>query len=171
MRPPEFSRDDSGDIDFIKHALDWLKKNEGYEPDYIVHLRPTTPFRNPDLVDKAVKHFIQSNQFTSLRSSHEMSESAYKTFEISSVGVYKRVGVESTELDGANNARQGFPKTYQANGYVDVLSVEFIRRTGLLHGNQVLPFITEVVTEVDSEDDFEYLEFQLSNDEQRYGIF
>lgn len=171
LRPLELSRDDSGDIDFIKHALDWLRKNEDYEPDYIVHLRPTTPFRNPDLIDKAVKHFTQSNQFTSLRSSHEMSESAYKTFEISSDGVYKRVGDESTELDGANNARQGFPKTYQANGYVDVLSVEFIRKTDLLHGNQVLPFITEVVTEVDSEDDFKYLEFQLSNDEQGYGLF
>jgi N-acylneuraminate cytidylyltransferase len=169
LRPPELSRDNSGDIEFIKHALDWLNKNEDYEPDYIVHLRPTTPFRNPDLIDKAVKYFIQSSHFTSLRSSHEMSESAYKTFEISSDGVYKRVGVQSTELDGANNARQEFPKTYQANGYVDILSVEYIRKTGLLHGNRVMPFITEVVTEVDSEDDFKYLEFQLSNDEKRYG--
>ncbi len=171
LRPPELSGDSSGDIDFIQHALGWLKKNEGYEPDYIVHLRPTTPFRNPALIEKAINDFLKADPFTSLRSAHEMPESAYKTFEISPEGVYKRVGLESTELDSANNARQSFPKTYQANGYVDLLSVKFIEKTGLLHGNRVMPFITEVVTEVDSEGDFKFLEFQLITNQTNCGLF
>ena len=90
-----------------------------------------------------------------------MSESAYKTFEISSDGQLKMVGSNSTSIDAANYARQSFPKTYMANGYIDVLSTEFIRKTGLLHGDNVIPFMTPTVVEVDTEDDFRNLEYQL----------
>ncbi len=61
----------------------------------------------------------------------------------------------------ANHARQTFSKTYQANGYVDVLSVSFIRESSQLHGDRVMPFITSPVVEVDTEEDFAYLEFQV----------
>lgn len=160
LRPAEISADRSTDYDFVVHALDWLAK-EGGEPDFLVHIRPTTPFRNPCLIDAAVGEFVKATQGTALRSVHEMSESAYKTFEIAAAGQLKRLGSDDTALDSANNARQQFPSTYVANGYVDVLSSAFIRRTGLLHGDHVLPFITPPVVEVDTESDFAHLEFQL----------
>jgi N-acylneuraminate cytidylyltransferase len=161
LRPAEISQDRSTDYEFVVHALDWLAA-QGAEPDYIVHIRPTTPFRDPDLVARAVDAFAASTQATALRSIHEMSESAYKSFEIAPGGQLKRLGSDSTELDAANNARQQFPKTYIPNGYVDVLSTRFIRDRKLLHGNHVMPFETPAVTEVDTEDDFAQLEFQLS---------
>jgi len=161
LRPAQISTDQSTDYDFIKHALDWFSRN-GDEPDYIVHIRPTTPFRNPSLIDEAINLFIQNRRATALRSVHPMSESAYKTFEIAAAGQLKRIGYSSTDLDGANSARQSFPKTFTANGYVDVLSTQFIRKAGLIHGDHVLPFITPSVTEVDTEDDFKLLEFEIS---------
>lgn len=160
LRPVEISGDKSTDYDFIKHALDWLAKNDN-EPDYIVHIRPTTPFRDPALIDQAINLFINTPQATALRSVHQMSESAYKTFEIAAEGQLKRLASDSTELDAANNARQQFPATYIANGYVDVLSTAFVRAASLIHGNYVLPFISPAVTEVDTEEDFELLEFEL----------
>ena len=161
LRPEVIANDKSTDYEFVIHALDWLAAHGG-EPDYIVHIRPTTPFRDPKLIDDAILAFQNSKVATSLRSVHQMSESAYKTFEVAASGQLKRVGVDSTSLDIANNARQQFPNTYSANGYVDVLSTEFIRRSGLLHGNWVLPFITPTVCEVDTESDFSFLEFQLT---------
>ncbi|NDA64618.1 MAG: acylneuraminate cytidylyltransferase family protein [Chitinophagia bacterium] len=162
LRPPEISGDQSTDYDFIIHTLDWLSLH-GDEPRYIVHVRPTTPFRDPTLIGKAVEIFQNSaKHITSLRSAHEMSESAYKTFEITTEGRFKAIGGELIALDSANNARQQFPSTYQANGYVDVLSTRFIRNSGLIHGDWVLPFITPKVVEVDTEDDFLLLEYQLS---------
>lgn len=162
LRPAEISGDRSTDYDFIKHALDWFSQNGG-EPEYIVHIRPTTPYRDPTLIDQAVVALINQPQATALRSVHPMSESAYKTFEIAPGGQLKRVASESTELDTANNARQEFPVTYIANGYVDVLSTAFIREKNLIHGNHVLPFITPVVNEVDTEEDFSMLEMELQN--------
>ena len=160
LRPSEISADRSTDYDFIVHALDWLAANGG-EPLHVVHIRPTTPYRNPALVDEAIKAFRSEPRATALRSAHEMSESAYKTFEIAPAGQLKRLGSDSTALDAANNARQQFPATYQANGYVDVLSSRFIRTNGLIHGDWVMPFITPTVIEVDTLDDFVHLEFLL----------
>ena len=162
LRPTEIAGDRSTDFDFIKHALDWLFQNDA-EPDFVVHIRPTTPFRDPAIIDLAVAKFINHSQATSLRSVHPMPESAYKTFEIALGGQLKCVASESTELDAANNPRQQFPSTYIANGYVDVLSTCFIRNKHLIHGNHVLPFITPMVLEVDTYDDFSMLEWQLQN--------
>lgn len=161
LRPAAISDDRSTDYDFIVHALDWLAA-EKEEPEYLVHIRPTTPLRDPRLIDNAVAAFIAVPDATALRSVQEMPESAYKTFEVTAGGQLKRLGANNTDLDSANNARQQFPNTYQANGYVDVLSTAFIRKAKLIHGDHVIPFITPTVVEVDTEDDFAHLEFQLS---------
>jgi N-acylneuraminate cytidylyltransferase len=91
-----------------------------------------------------------------------MSESAYKCFEVEEQRL-KAVGSGSFELDAANQARQLFPKTYQANGYVDVLKTAFIRAHGRIHGNRVTAFITPPVVEVDTEADFALLDYQASS--------
>jgi CMP-N,N'-diacetyllegionaminic acid synthase len=162
LRPEEISGDRSTDSDFILHALNWLA-DAGEEPEHIVHIRPTTPLRDPAVIDAAVQAFRASSKATALRSVHEMSESAYKTFELTEGGQLKRLGADNSELDSANNARQQFPITYQANGYVDILSSAFIRKSGgLIHGDHVIPFITPSVIEVDTLDDFYHLEFQIS---------
>lgn len=160
LRPAEISTDRSTDFDFVLHALDWFAAH-AEEPEFLVHIRPTTPYRSPALIDAAIEAFQDEPRATALRSVHEMSESAYKTFEIAPAGQLKRLGVDSTALDAANNARQQFPATYQANGYVDVLSSRFIRGNRLIHGDRVMPFITPTVVEVDTEEDFFLLEFML----------
>jgi|TARA_B100001971_G_C18018588_1_gene446177 N-acylneuraminate cytidylyltransferase len=66
-------------------------------------------------------------------------------------------------IDTLNEPRQKFPKTYNPNGYVDVLKTSFILSNNKLHGNRVMPFITPRSYEIDSEEDFEFLEWQISN--------
>lgn len=159
-RPSSISGDHATDYDFIAHANDWLK-NSGIEVKYFVHMRPTTPLRDPLIIDKAIAFFSNSPHATSLRSAHEMSESAYKAFEINPDGWFKKLGSNSTDLDSANNARQIFPVTYQPNGYIDVLSAKFIEQNKLIHGSHVIPFITPYAQEVDTEEDFKFLEYKL----------
>ena len=160
LRPPEISGDRETDYEYIVHALDQLA-TRGLEPEFIVHIRPTTPLRDPSLIDAAVGAFTKAAGPTALRSVHKMSESAYKCFELSTSGHLKRLGSDSTALDAANNARQAFPDTFNPNGNVDVLSTAFIPKAKLIHGDRVMPFLTPTVTEVDTEEDFVLLEFQL----------
>ena len=169
IRPLELAYDDSLDIGFVMHAMDWLK-DRGEEPDLVVHLRPTTPFRAPDRLDEAVLRLRDHGIATALRSVHEMSTTAYKSMEITVDGVLRQVGNQGTDLDMANGPRQGFPVTYLANGYVDVLSTAFIRSSNLLHGSHVLPFVTPLAFEVDTFDDFERLVYHLDRHPEVYDM-
>jgi N-acylneuraminate cytidylyltransferase len=162
IRPIEYSGDDSTDYDFVKHLLDWLAENEGNTPDYIIHLRPTTPLRDPSVLDNAIEIFINNAEATSLRSAHKMPETAYKQFELDDK-YFKTICTGSFDLDDANNSRQSFPETYAPNGYVDILKTTHILSKKLLHGNRVMGYITDYTTEVDTEEDFEFLEWQINN--------
>jgi len=161
LRPDDISQDNSTDLDFVLHALDFFKNNEGI-PDLLIHLRPTTPFRDPSVVDSAIKFAIDNYEsITALRSVNEMSESAYKTFELSEDGNLVTIFDRKSVIDKSNMNRQAFPSTYTANGYVDILFPRHILQTGQLHGSKVKAFITDSTLEVDSEEDFQALEVQL----------
>jgi len=160
LRPSNLSEDYSTDYEFVTHAIEWLE-SQSQKPEYIVHIRPTTPLRNPTIVDQAIEMFVESATATSLRSVHLMAESAYKTFEILNNGFLALLGSDNLDIDAANISRQLFPDTYSANGYVDVLSVKFIESSGLLHGSRVIPFITPYVDEVDTEEDLSRLAFKV----------
>ena len=156
LRPAAISGDKSTDYEFFKHALDWFEMNEGKVPEYLVHLRPTTPLRTAALIDEAVESFRSHPQATALRSVHEMSESAYKTFELDG-DFLRTVFSGSRELDASNAERQRFPATYTANGCVDVLRTSFILQNGKIHGNSVVAFRTPPAMEVDTMADLQLL--------------
>jgi len=61
LRPTELADDKSTDYDWVKHLLNWLVENEGNTPEYLVHLRPTTPLRDPELIDSAIEKFMNNS--------------------------------------------------------------------------------------------------------------
>lgn len=160
LRPAEFAQDRSPDRDFVAHAIDWFEKNEGKAPDYIVHVRPTTPLRLPDIMDKAVDAMISKSEATSLRSGHPCPESPFKWFMLKDDGFY--TGINTDDMDKLNLPRQMFPTVYIPDGYVDVLKTSFVKSvTSGIHGSKVFGFVSPFCREVDSVEDFEMLEFQL----------
>ena len=59
IRPNKISSDKTSDFEVFKHTLDWLKNNENYYPEYIVYLRPTTPFRTKSLLKSCLSLIIK----------------------------------------------------------------------------------------------------------------
>ena len=159
LRPASISNDTSSDYEFIKHSLKEFSKLNFY-PEYIVHIRPTTPIRDPSKIDEAIALFKKNTTFHSLRSVHKMSESSYKTLEIND-GVLTPLSIFNNKID-VNAPRQVFPDTYQANGYVDILKSNFVIKNNLIHGNKIMPFITDFSQELDTIQDLDYLEFLAS---------
>ena len=54
MRPAELSGDDSPHISVVVHALQWLDSHEGYQPDYVLLLQPTSPLRTSEDIGAAI---------------------------------------------------------------------------------------------------------------------
>tara|TARA_B100001013_G_C24509598_1_gene402455 strand:+ start:27 stop:767 length:741 start_codon:yes stop_codon:yes gene_type:complete len=163
LRPKKISKKFSTDYALINHALSELSRIK-INPEIIVYIRPTTPLRNPKQINEAIKAFMRNKyKMHSLRSVHEMSETAYKSYEISNKKLLKPILKKIKFLDKVNLPRQNFKKTYVANGIVDIFSSYFIKKNKMLYGSKVMPFITSPTTEVDNINDFKYLEYQVKN--------
>jgi CMP-N,N'-diacetyllegionaminic acid synthase len=169
IRPKDISGDLATDVEFFRHAIDWLQENENFVPEYFVHLRPTTPFRDPKVLDKAIKEFICSD-YSALRSCHKMSESSYKTFEVEN-NMFKRICNGESNIEGSNTARQAFPETYDANGYIDIVRSEMISKHNLIHGSKVKAFITNTAHEIDEIGDIDFLEYLIQKKPEYKDIF
>lgn len=168
LRPPEISQDHSTDLEFVLHALDWFKNYENEEPDYLVHIRPTTPLREPALIDSAIEKILADPSSTGLRSIHEIPESPYKMFGIKD-GYLTGLYPDDPRPEYYNLPRQNFPPVYKPNGYVDIIKRKTVRNGASLHGSKMLAFITQTAVEVDSPEEFQYLEFEI--EKNKYQIY
>lgn len=128
-------------------------------PDYLVHLRPTTPLREPQILDEAIAVMLEDQQANSLRSGHLAAESPFKWLLRDEQGYFKTILPEYT-TNYCNLPRQTFPPVYIPDGYVDILKTEFILQAGVIHGEKMIGFASPVCHEVDTIEDFAYLEFE-----------
>lgn len=163
MRPIELAQDNSTDLEVIEHAISWFGEKGRVTPDFIVHLRPTTPLRDPMEIDKAIERIIAYPMATSLRSVHELSEPPQKMFQLDGSGFLKGFFPNDPRPEYYNLPRQIFPRAYQPNGYADIIKTSFVVENNSLHGPNILGFITPFSVEVDRPEDFEYLQYQLDN--------
>ena len=157
LRPDYASSDTATDLDVFLHFLNWAVANVEHLPWAVVHLRPTTPCREPERLDQAVQLARElSATATAIRSVHAAAESPFKWFLRDADGFLTTFN-RGRDLDASNRSRAEFEDVYIPNGYADVIFSSHVIRTGLLHGNAVRPFITGPVIEVDSPFDLELL--------------
>jgi len=156
IRPDEFSTDTATDKDFLVHAMNWLEKNEGSTAEYWVHLRPTTPLRDVEVVDNAIDEIMQDKSATSLRSGHKAPESPLKWF-VKDNRYFE--GLMSGE--DYNLPKEAFKQVYIPDGFVDIVKFSFVMNNKEIHGDKMIGFQSPVCTEVDSLEEFEYIQYQL----------
>ncbi len=166
-RPPELATDDATDYVVLRHALEWLAREENYRPALLVHLRATEPVRDPDRVAVAIRFMLAHPEADSLRSVSVASESPYKMWRLSGVGLVPVVRIEG-QPDAHSLPRQVLPLVYRQNGYVDVIRPATILEKGSICGDLVLPFvIDEPVPGIDYPDQVHEVERALDAGSQR----
>jgi len=140
IRPKILSQDNSLDIDFIKHAVDYLKEWEQYNPDIILQLRPTQPCRKVEDIDKCLDIFINNREeYDSLRTLIESPKSPYKIYQINDDNILEPV-IKLDGVDSFNMCRQDLPKCYLHNGYIDILNTNILSRS-TISGTKIYPYI------------------------------
>lgn len=166
LRPAELAGDQALDAEFMLHALDWLAKHEGRQPAYLVHLRPTSPLRRPEVVDQAIDLFLADPRASSLCSAHEVSPPA-KYFKLNPDGSFSAFIDEKY----ISLPRQQCPKAYAPNGYVDVLKSGQILAGPSIYGPRRLALVTEATPDIDTEEDWARLEAHPQVEELRPLFF
>jgi len=166
LRPPEISQDLSHDLEFLLHALDWLKEKENYEPEIILRLPPTSPLRTAVHIDEGIKKLLDTPEADSVRPICEAPKHPYKCWKITEDGLYIEPFFPKsiTGFDEPNNMpRQILPKVYIHTGAMDILRLRTIREMKSMAGNKAAYFFMneEESVNIDKPIDFEIAEFLL----------
>ena len=149
LRPEELARDSSTDLELFDFILERELATFGSRASHWVHLRPTTPYREPDLIRFAIKMFTSENAgYSSLRSCQSIDSQILKYSLRDELGVLTSL-CGDYNMDRLNAPRQSFPPAWAPNGYIDIVRSDFVRATGRLHGDRCLGFITPQVIDVD----------------------
>jgi len=154
LRSKKISGKNSLDITFFKSIIKLLKKKKYKIPKYFVHLRPTCPIRDPQIISKAINIIKKNSWYSSLRSVSETTNIIYKSFAIKN-NKLMNVLTKKFNIESSNLARHMYPKVYRPNSYVDIIKSSNIEKN-YLHGKKVYPFIVDNKTvDIDTIDDFE----------------
>jgi len=157
LRPPKISGDNSTDYEWVKHVLDWMQNEEDFVPSYIVHLRPTTPLREIEVIDYAIEYMMKNIKATALRSAHKTHLTPYKMFKLNGEYMKPFLNYEGVK-EFYNLPRQFFEDVYIPNGYIDIIKPSVFMNTGLLHGDRIKLWETDVIPDIDTVADFNFAE-------------
>lgn len=162
MRPAELAQDQTPDHPVFVHALEWLDKNENWKPDFIVHLRPTHPFRKTADIDKAIEMLVADPEADSVWTVAKPPVTPYKMFQAGEKFLKPTLTIAG-EKETFNWPRQKLPVAYNHYGQVDVARYETIMDKKSMCGENIAPlFLEGEVFDIDSIMDWEFAEFMIS---------
>jgi len=156
-RPKNLSLNKSRSVDYVKHALNYLKNEQNYEPEIIIILQPTTPVREYSLIDRSVNVLKKSNA-SSVISVTNTKNHPYLCFNYNKkkfLEPYKKKFQEYYQ-------RQLFPKLYYSTGGI----FTFWKSTVLKYDSIYGPRIKPICIKQENSTDIDYL-FDLFISEMR----
>ena len=144
LRPTELAQDRTLDLPVFEHALKWLEDIEGYKPDIVVQLRPTSPIRPKDMVDGAIKILMENPDADSVRGVVPAAQNPFKMWHFNG---YDKPLKPLLEVDGIaepyNAPRQILPPAYWQTGHIDAIRTKTITRKNSLTGDVVYPLVID----------------------------
>ena len=149
LRPPELARDDTEDWPVFVHVLDWLEAHEGWVPDLIVNLRPTSPMRTPRHVIDAIRLLLDTGA-DSVKAVCLARQHPHKMWLRASGGEITPFLTTAFRLSrGPDVPRAELEDVYWQNGVVDVTRREVIREQGVMIGRRVAGLVTQAEDSID----------------------
>lgn len=166
MRPAELAGNDVVDYPVFVHALKWLEEHEGYIPDVVVQLRPTSPLRTTEEIDAAIELLIAHPEADSVRTVTEPEQSPYKMYRVNDGGYLEPLLRIPGRSESFNLPSAQLPKAYKHVGYVDVMWRRTLLEKGQMTGTTIIPYVLEnAESGINTPEDWEYYEFLLSRKE------
>jgi len=142
FRPVEISGDLSPDIEWIEHALVELRA-QGREFDCFSILRPTSPFRMPETIQRAWKEFTFQEGVDSLRAVEKCREHPGKMWVIRGKRMLPLLPIGLVELPWHSTPYQALPEVYVQNASLEIAWSRVVFEGRTIAGEVVMPFLTE----------------------------
>ena len=135
MRPKKLAKDNTVMKEVISHALSFLKKQEGYCPDIVVLMQPTSPFRGKNMIQRSIA-LLKKSKATSVISVAETEHHPFISF------FYEGKFLKPLRKDHQNHSlRQKRIPVYHPTGSLYTFWVSNIKKYNSIHGPKIFPLV------------------------------
>jgi CMP-N-acetylneuraminic acid synthetase len=156
LRPKDLAQDFTPDLPVFEDALRWLKEKEGYQPEFIVHLRCTVPLRKTSDIKIGVNKMVEFKP-DAVISVSLVREFPQKMWRIIEGRAIKLLPSELQIKGGPESPRQLLEPIYRQNGVVDVIKYETIMVKKSMFGDYTLPLITDQEDAIDIDTPMDFI--------------
>lgn len=166
IRPEELSGDETPDLPVFQHALRWLQSKQGYQPQVVVQLRPTSPLRKLTHINQAVETLLAHPGADSIRTVCVPFQNPYKMWRIAKDGFMQPL-ISTGIIEPYNLPRQALPEVFWQTGYVDAAWTKTILDKSSMTGEAILPLVigADEWIDIDSPDDWRRAEMLFETGE------
>jgi CMP-N,N'-diacetyllegionaminic acid synthase len=159
LRPAEMATSTSPDIEWVRHTMSEVG-DAGRRFDIFSILRPTSPFRGPDVIRRAVEQLIAlGDRADSVRAVRLCREHPGKMWVIDGELMHPLLPQpEGTPYH--SRQYKSLPPVYVQDSSIEVAWTRAVERDDSIAGERVAPFFTEALEgfSIDFPDDWRYVE-------------
>lgn len=144
LRNALYAQDKSPDIEWVQEALSWLQAQQDL-PDAFSILRPTSPFRTPEMIQNAWAKFKDSDA-DSLRAVEKCHEHPAKMWQIDASGQRMAPVMPNPDRHATpwhSTPYQALPPVYVQNASLEIAWTPIALTQGSIAGEAVMPFVCE----------------------------
>lgn len=158
-RPAEISQGHSTELQAMEHALGWFRDNEQYEPDLVVLLRPTSPFRTSAAIDQAIELLINDPDAHCVRTVRLCSEHPHKMWVMDGEGrrIRSLIPVEHKLPEAHTLSYQLLPRVYIQNASMDVFRASNVWQLRSTTGTEIIPLVQDEFESVDINTEIDFI--------------
>jgi N-acylneuraminate cytidylyltransferase len=142
MRPVEQAGDQSPDIEWVDYTLRRLQ-GEGHSYDCFSILRPTSPFRLPQTIQRAWADFQAEPGVDSLRAVEKCKQHPGKMWVVRGKRMLPLLPQSPKELPWHSSQYPALPEVYVQNASLEIAWSKVVFETHTISGWTLLPFFTE----------------------------
>src|SRR5581483_398596 len=141
LRPAETAGDRSPDIAWVDYTLARLRA-EGRAFDCFSILRPTSPFRQPETIQRAWNAFLAETGVDSLRAVEKCKQHPGKMWVVRGKRMMPLLPLSPAEQPWHSSQYDALPEVYVQNASLEIAWTRVVDETHTIAGNDVMPFFT-----------------------------
>lgn len=169
LRPSKYAEDLTCDIDWVKHALEFLVQSSLDKVKYVAILRPTSPLRRKITMAKALQSLEENFWADSLRAMQFTDKHPGKMWTLDTENRAIPYLDQSHENPPTHDRpMQSLQKLWIQNASLEIARLRTILDTNSISGRSVLGFEMPDLEgfDINSIRDFEYLEYLISQNKK-----
>lgn len=153
MRPSELASDTASSVDVVKHAAEWINRNDKYSYDYICLLQPSAPFITYQDLNESLR-MIDDKGADTLLGVKEVKTNKVFIHSLDEQGKLSHFYQSIQKLQ--NVRRQEQPVQYTMNGAVYIARWDYFMKNATFHSINSLPYVMPEERSVDIDTIFDY---------------